>query len=58
MRARTWTVATSYCEPADDDIPELPIWAVTRPTNGGLAFAGSDGEEPFIRAERPMQVRR
>ncbi|MFB6195715.1 MAG: hypothetical protein ABEI80_06060 [Haloplanus sp.] len=58
MRARTWAVATQYCDPSDYDIPALPTWAVTRPAEGGVAFAGSHGESPFIRAERPTKVRR
>jgi hypothetical protein len=58
MRARAWTVAFRYRDPTDYDIPELPTWTVTRPAEGGVAFAGGDGEEPFIRAERPTKVRR
>lgn len=58
MRARTWTVATRYCDPVDYGIPKLPAWAVSRPAEGGVAFAGSDDEMPFIRAGRPTKVRR
>jgi hypothetical protein len=58
MRARTWAVATCYGEPTDYDIPALPTWTVSRPTEGGVAFADGEGEAPFIRAERPVKVRR
>jgi hypothetical protein len=58
MRARQWTLATQYGDLDDYDIPALPTWAVSRPAEGGVAFAGSEGEAPFIRADRPMKVRR
>jgi len=58
MRARTWVLAYRYYEPEDYGVPELPDWTVARTDCEGLAFARDVGEEPFIRAERPVQVRR
>jgi len=58
MRARVWTVAATYRDPADYDIPELPEWAVTQPDDGGIAFADRDRNTPFISAARPRRVRR
>ena len=58
MRAREWAVAAAYGDPADYDVPALPTWRVERVERGGVAFAATDGEEPFIAAERPVRVRR
>lgn len=58
MRARTWTIAARFREPADYGIPSLPAWTVYREGGGGLAFGPADGEEVFIAAENPMRVRR
>jgi len=58
MRARQWALAVQYGDPDDYDIPALPTWAVSRPAEGGVAFAEIEGEAPFIRAEQPMKVRR
>jgi hypothetical protein len=56
MRARTWTIASCYRDPADYGIPELPDWEVCRPECGGVAFA--DDDEWFIAAAEPTKVRR
>ncbi|WP_255151540.1 hypothetical protein [Halorarius halobius] len=56
MRARTWTVAANYRDPADYDIPALPDWTVYRDEDGTLAFA-SEGEA-FLTARDPVDVRR
>ncbi|WP_251341747.1 hypothetical protein [Haloplanus halophilus] len=58
MRARAWIVASKFCEPADYGVPELPTWAVSRPDGGGVAFAETEGDVPFIRADSPARVRR
>ncbi|WP_172863931.1 hypothetical protein [Halorubrum trapanicum] len=58
MRAREWTVAATYGDPADYDVPALPAWRVERGEAGGIAFAATDREESFISAERPVRVRR
>jgi len=57
MRAREWAIAWRFREPADYEIPDLPTWRVCPDECGGLALADGDGE-PFIAAERPMEVRR
>lgn len=57
MRAREWIVAYCFFTPKDYGIPELPNWAVST-ERGGLSFARCEDEEPFIVAERPMEVRR
>lgn len=57
MRARTWVLAYHYGDPSDYGIPELPPWTVVRTDRGGLALA-EGGDEPFVRAERPVPVRR
>lgn len=56
MCAREWAIAYRFREPVDYGIPELPEWTVTI-EEGGVAFGDGDGE-PFIRADRPVQVRR
>jgi hypothetical protein len=58
MRAREWTVAATYGDPIDYDVPALPAWRIERADDGGLAFASADGDAPFIAAERPVEVRR
>lgn len=58
MRAREWTVAATYGEPTDYDVPALPTWRVEWGADGDLAFAATDRDEPFIAAERPVRVRR
>lgn len=58
MRARCWTIAHRYREPAAYGIPELPAWDVRTGPSGALAFAESADSEPFVRAERPVRVRR
>lgn len=57
MRARRWVIAHRYRDPEAYGIPDLPAWDV-RTEDGRLAFAASAETEPFIRAERPMRVRR
>ncbi|KYH26062.1 hypothetical protein HAPAU_11530 [Halalkalicoccus paucihalophilus] len=57
MRARAWTVAYRYADPEDYGIPALPDWRVVR-DDDGLALAEEGESDPFIRAERPMRVRR
>jgi hypothetical protein len=57
MRAREWAVAASFGEPSKYGIPELPSWRSCWLECGSLAFAAGD-EEPFIAAERPIDVRR
>ena len=57
MRAREWTVAATYGDPADYDVPALPTWRVDRDEAGGIAFAATEKDEPFIAAERPFRVR-
>jgi hypothetical protein len=58
MRARTWTVAAGFHEPADYDIPSLPEWTVYKEAGGGMALGAADGDGVFIAAEEPMDVRR
>lgn len=58
MRARTWVIAANYSEPEDYGIPALPEWTVVRGEPSGIAFAEGSDAEPFIRAERPVRVRR
>lgn len=55
MRARQWTIAANYREPADYDVPRLPNWTVYR-EDGALAFGV--GGEVFLRADDPVNVRR
>ena len=55
MRAREWAVAATFGHPTDYDVPAMPTWRVER---GGIAFAATDREKPFIAAERPVRVRR
>lgn len=57
MRARTWTVAYRYYAPEDYGIPTLPDWHVRR-EDRGMALAETEAAKPFIRAERPVRVRR
>lgn len=57
MRARTWIVAYRYYAPEDYGIPTLPDWHVHR-EGGGMELAETEGGEPFVRAERPVRVRR
>lgn len=57
MRARTWTVAYRYYAPEDYGIPTLPDWHVRR-EGAGMALAEDEDREPFVRAERPVRVRR
>ena len=58
MRAREWTVAATYGDPTDYDVPALPAWRVERGERGGIAFSARGRDEPFIAAERPVRVRR
>ncbi|WP_435072910.1 hypothetical protein [Halorubrum sp. HHNYT27] len=58
MRAREWSVAATYGDPTDYDVPALPAWRVERGDAGDLAFAAADGDEPFIAAANPVRVRR
>ncbi|WP_170938255.1 MULTISPECIES: hypothetical protein [unclassified Halorubrum] len=58
MRAREWTVAATYGDPTDYDVPALPTWRVERGACGDLAFAATDRDEPFIAAANPVRVRR
>ncbi|MFB6156713.1 MAG: hypothetical protein ABEJ34_02590 [Haloferacaceae archaeon] len=57
MRAREWAIAERFRTPADYGIPEVPAWRVCRGERGGLAFADA-ADDPFISAERPVEVRR
>lgn len=57
MRARAWAVAYRYADPEAYGIPALPDWRVVR-DGDGLALAEEGESDPFIRAERPMRVRR
>jgi len=58
MRARTWTIAANYRDPADYDVPPLPDWTVIRSDDGGLVVADPDDETACIRADDPVTVRR
>lgn len=57
MGARVWAIAYRYRDPSDYGIPTLPEWTVNRTENGGVAFHATSGE-PFIRADRPVSIRR
>jgi len=57
MRAREWAIAGRFREPTDYEIPDLPTWRVCPGEGGGLALADGD-REPFIAADRPVEVRR
>ncbi len=57
MGARRWAIASLYHDPEEYGIPTVPEWTVFR-TDAGLAFAETEGAEPFISAESPMRVRR
>lgn len=57
MRAREWTIASTYGSPAEYNIPDLPAWRVCRAECGRLELAGDD-EEAFIAADCPVAVRR
>jgi hypothetical protein len=57
MSARRWAIASLYHDPEEYGIPEVPEWTVYR-TDTGLAFAETEGAEPFISAESPVRVRR
>mgnify|MGYP001627052452 CR=1 FL=1 len=58
MLAREWAIAGAYGDPADYDLPDLPALHETRTDCGGLALAARGDAEPFIAAERPVEVRR
>ncbi|RXK48342.1 hypothetical protein [Halorientalis pallida] len=58
MRARAWTIAAQFYDPADYGIPDLPEWVEGRDAEGRLVFADADSGEAFIRAENPAKVRR
>jgi hypothetical protein len=58
MRAREWTVAAMYGDPSEYGVPALPQWRVARGPDGAVAFAAADADEPFITADRPVEVRR
>lgn len=58
MLARTWVIAAQYNDPADYGTPSLPAWHVSRTDGGGLTLAADADADPFVRAERPMTVRR
>ena len=58
MRAREWTIAAQFYDPADYGIPDLPEWVAGRDAEGRLVFADPDTGEAFIRAENPTKVRR
>ena len=55
MRARTWVVAM-YHDPSRYGILKLPAWTVVG--RDGIALVAGDDAELFIRAARPMTVRR
>ncbi|AUV80663.1 hypothetical protein C2R22_02510 [Salinigranum rubrum] len=57
MGARRWAIASLYHDPEEYGIPTVPEWTVRR-TDTGVAFAESEGTEPFISAESPVRVRR
>lgn len=46
-----------YADPAAYGIPALPDWYVLYDCDG-MALAEKGKSDPFIRAERPMRVRR
>jgi len=56
MRARQWTIAAAFSEPAEYGVPELPDWEVRREDCGALVIAADD--QAYIAAEQPMRVRR
>lgn len=58
MRAREWTLAAAYGDPADYGVPSLPTWRVERDATGALGFAIPGDGAPFITADRPVEVRR
>jgi hypothetical protein len=58
MRARTWTIAAQFYDPADYGIPDLPEWVEGRDAEGRLVLADSETGEAFMRAENPTKVRR
>jgi hypothetical protein len=58
MRARTWSVAANFHEPADYGVPPLPEWTVYKEAGGGMALGAEDGDGVFIAAEDPMDIRR
>jgi hypothetical protein len=58
MRAREWTLAAAYGDPADYGVPSLPTWRVERGADGALGFATAEDDGPFITADRPVEVRR
>ncbi|XVH32143.1 hypothetical protein ACNS7O_02875 [Haloferacaceae archaeon DSL9] len=47
-----------HYDPVDYDIPDLPVGTAVRTDRAGLAFARNDEDDPFIRAENPVRVRR
>ncbi|WP_276259791.1 hypothetical protein [Haloglomus litoreum] len=58
MRARTWSLAASFRDPADYGIPSLPEWTVYHGDGGAMALGPEDGDGVFIAADDPVPVRR
>lgn len=58
MRARAWTIAATFNEPADYGIPPLPEWTVYKETGGGMALGAAEHDGVFIAADDPVTVRR
>jgi hypothetical protein len=58
MRARFWTIAASFNDPADYGIPPLPEWTVYRESGGGMALGAEESDGVFIAADDPVRVRR
>lgn len=57
MRARQWTIAARFRDPADYGIPPAPTFHAERDADGAVAFYGDDGRL-VMRAGDPMTVRR
>jgi hypothetical protein len=57
MRAREWVLAATFGDPAEYGIPDPPAVRVCRLDCGGLALSAGE-DDPFIAAERPVDVRR
>ena len=58
MRARAWVIAAQYGDPAAYGIPDPPTLSVSRTDAGGIELSAVDGTGPFIRAGKPVSIRR
>lgn len=58
MRARIWTIAAAFNDPADYGIPPLPEWTVYKEAGGGMALGAAEHDGVFIAADTPVTVRR